>query len=47
VCLSLPTRVGADGAEGIVLPPLNDDEIALLHHSAETLAESLSAIDAF
>lgn len=45
VCLSMPTRVGAHGAEDIVVPPLATNEIDALRASAEALARSLSAID--
>ncbi len=44
VCLSLPTRVGRDGAMGILAPPLSDTEIQALRNSADTLAQSLAAV---
>ena len=45
VCLSLPARMGSDGVEGIVVPPLVPGEVASLRTSASALAESLSALD--
>ena len=39
VCLSVLNVVGRDGAEGKVIMPLADEEVALLHKSADSLKE--------
>jgi L-lactate dehydrogenase len=44
-CLSLPARLGAEGIDGILPPPLTDDEIEELCHSADTLAALTGALD--
>lgn len=44
-CLSLPARLGGDGIDGLVLPPLTDHEVAELRHSAGTLAALAGALD--
>ncbi|MBQ6626324.1 MAG: L-lactate dehydrogenase [Ruminococcus sp.] len=45
VCLSLLNVVGHEGAHSKVLLPLNDDEIAQLHHSADCLKEIINSIE--
>jgi L-lactate dehydrogenase len=42
VCLSVPTRVGMNGAEGHVHLRLADEEQAALRHSAEILAAAIA-----
>lgn len=44
VCLSLLSVVGSRGAKGKVLLPLNDEEIAQLHNSAESLKQVIRNI---
>jgi L-lactate dehydrogenase len=45
VCLSLVNIVGNKGAHGKVLLPLNDDEVAALHNSANALKSVINQID--
>ncbi len=45
VCLSLLNVVGHEGAHSKVLLPLNEEEIAQLHHSAECLKEIINSIE--
>jgi L-lactate dehydrogenase len=44
-CLSLPARIGAAGIDGIVAPPLLDDELASLQASAAVLDDVVAALD--
>lgn len=44
VCLSLLTVVGNKGAENKILLPMNDEEIAALHKSAESLKNVINQI---
>jgi L-lactate dehydrogenase len=44
VCLSLLNVVGNKGAHSKILLPLNDDEIAKLHKSAESLKEVIKSV---
>ncbi len=44
VCLSLLNVVGNNGAESKILLPLNDTELAALHHSADCLKDIISQI---
>lgn len=44
VCLSLLTVVGNKGAENKILLPMNDEEIAALHKSAENLKNVINQI---
>ena len=44
VCLSLLNIVGKNGAHSKVMLPLNDEEIAELHHSAECLKNFIKEI---
>ena len=44
VCLSLLTVVGNKGAHSKILLPLKDNEIALLHKSAESLKEVIRSV---
>ena len=44
VCLSLLNVVGNKGAHNKILLPLNDDEIAKLHKSAESLKEVIKSV---
>ncbi len=44
VCLSLLNIVGHNGAHNKVMLPLNDEELAALHHSANTLKEIINNI---
>ncbi len=44
ICLSLLNIVGRDGAHNKVLLPLNDEEIAKLHHSADSLRNVINSI---
>ena len=44
VCLSLLNIVGHEGAHSKVLLPLNEKEIAALHHSARCLKETIKSI---
>ena len=45
VCLSVLNMVGSEGAHGMILTPLTDDEIAKLHHSANCLKEIINNIE--
>ena len=45
VCLSVLNIVGRDGAEGKVIVPLTDEEVALLNKSAESLREVIRNLD--
>ncbi len=45
VYLSLPSVVGVGGVQRVLTPPMNDEEIAALRHSAEVLKGTLSQID--
>lgn len=45
VCLSLLNVVGMKGAHSKVLIPLNDQELKALHHSANTLKETMRNIN--
>ncbi len=45
VCLSLLNIVGHEGAHSKVLLPLNEKEIAALHHSAKCLKEIIKSIE--
>lgn len=45
VCLSLLNVVGDKGAHSKILLPLNDEEIAALHHSANVLKELTKSLD--
>ncbi|NLZ68968.1 MAG: L-lactate dehydrogenase [Spirochaetales bacterium] len=45
VCLSTLTIVGTDGVKGKLEAPLNDEEIALLRHSADCLHDVISQLD--
>lgn len=45
VCLSVLNIVGRDGAEGKVIVPLTDEEVALLNKSAESLKEVIRSLD--
>lgn len=44
ICLSLLNIVGHDGAHSKVLLPLNDKEIADLHHSADSLRQVINSL---
>ena len=44
VALSLPTIVGRGGIERVLEVPMDDDELARLHASAETIAASLRSV---
>ncbi|WP_427172877.1 L-lactate dehydrogenase [Arthrobacter sp. 92] len=44
VALSLPSIVGRGGVRSVLDTPMDDGEIASLHHSAETLQHSLAAL---
>lgn len=44
VCLSVMNIVGDGGANGKILYPLSDDELALLHKSANALKEVISGL---
>jgi len=44
VCLSIPVAIGAAGAGERLPIPLNEGELAALHHCAATLKESLAEI---
>ena len=43
--LSLPARIGSDGVEGVIAPPLEPDEQASLEASAAALAEVHDALE--
>lgn len=45
VCLSVPTKVGGLGIEKILEVPFNDEELAGLKNSANTLKESIKQLD--
>lgn len=45
VCLSIPFLVGPDGVCGNVLPPLTDEEVAKLRHSADVLKNVIKQIN--
>ena len=45
VCLSLLNVVGKNGAHNKILLPLNDDEIAKLHNSAESLKAVIRSVE--
>jgi L-lactate dehydrogenase len=45
VCLSVLNIVGREGAEGKVIMPLTDGEVALLNKSAESLKEVIRSLD--
>ncbi len=44
VCLSLPFVVGAQGISRAIVPPLTEEEEALLHKSADALKEVISQL---
>ena len=44
VCLSLPFVVGAQGLRRPIIPPLTQEEEALLHKSADALKEVISQL---
>ena len=44
VCMSIPSAVGMEGVAQRVLPPISEEELAALRHSAEVLKESLAGI---
>ena len=45
VCLSIPFLVGPDGVCGNVLPPLTEEEVAKLRHSADVLKNVIKQIN--
>ncbi len=45
VCLSVLCAVSRDGVQGKLLPPLTDDEMKKLHHSADCLKEIIRSIN--
>lgn len=45
VCLSLPFVVGAQGIRRTIVPPLTEEEEALLHKSADALKEVISQLE--
>ncbi|MBQ7940408.1 MAG: L-lactate dehydrogenase [Clostridia bacterium] len=45
VCLSVLNVVGRDGAEGKVIMPLAEEEVALLHKSADSLKEVIRSLN--
>ena len=45
VTLSLPSRLGRDGAAEVLMPPLADDEARALEESAATLRRALQSIE--
>lgn len=45
VCLSILNTVGRNGAQSKILAPLTDDEIKLLHKSADTLKDLIKNLD--
>lgn len=45
VCLSVLNVIGRDGAEGKVIMPLAEEEVALLHKSANSLKEVIRSLD--
>lgn len=44
ICLSLPVRVGLAGVEEIIVPSLNEEELALLHNSYEKLQTEIDKL---
>ncbi|MCB5283239.1 L-lactate dehydrogenase [Arthrobacter sp. AL08] len=44
VALSLPSIVGNGGVRAVLDTPMNDGELASLHHSAETLQQTLATL---
>ena len=44
VCLSMPTVIGRDGIVNRIVAPLTEEEVALMHKSAESLKEVISNI---
>lgn len=45
VCLSLPYVIGAQGIIRSVVPPLTEEEVALLHKSANSLKDTISQLE--
>ena len=45
VCLSTLNMIGHDGIRGKVNVPLTDEEVAKLHHSADTLKEVINSLE--
>lgn len=45
VCLSVPSVLGSDGVEAVLELPLSKDELAMLHHSSDTLAKIIKELD--
>lgn len=45
VCLSTLNLIGRDGVRGKVNIPLTDEEVAKLHHSADTLKDVIKSLD--
>jgi len=43
-CLSLPAVIGSDGVESIITPRLDEEELAGLQHSANTLKASMDQL---
>ena len=43
-CLSLPTVIGSDGVESIITPRLDEEEMAGIQHSANTLKASMDQL---
>ena len=43
-CLSLPTVIGSDGVESIITPKLDEEEMAGIQHSANTLKASMDQL---
>lgn len=44
ICLSLPSIVDHGGVEGVLMPKLNDDEMAAFQRSAQVLCETARAV---
>ncbi len=44
ICLSLPSIVDHGGVEGVLVPPLSEDELAALRRSAGVLRETAQAV---
>ena len=44
ICLSLPTVIGSDGVENIIAPKLDEEELAGIQHSANTLKASMDQL---
>jgi malate dehydrogenase len=42
MCLGVPVRLGALGAEEVIELPLNEEELAALHRSAESVREAIA-----